>query len=181
MNIFDFSAKTIDGKEISLSEFKGKVLLIVNTASKCGFTKQYDGLQKLYEQYKDKGLEILGFPCNQFLEQEPGTEDEIVEFCKINFGVTFPLFSKIDVKGANAHPLYKYLTETAGFKGFDESTESGAFLSNFLKEKFPETLGNNDIKWNFTKFLINKNGEIVSRFESPIEPSEISSEIEKLF
>lgn len=180
MNIYDFKVKTIDGEDKNLSDYKGKALLIVNVASKCGFTKQYDGLEDLYKKYQDKGFEILGFPCNQFAEQEPGSSDEIKDFCRLNFGVTFPLFEKINVRGENAHPLYKYLSENATFKGFDETSESGKFLSDFLKKNFPDSLEGNSIKWNFTKFLIDKDGNLIERFESPIEPSEIAVHIEKL-
>jgi glutathione peroxidase len=131
MSVYPFKAKTIDGKEVSLSEYQGKALLIVNVASQCGFTPQYAGLESLYQKYKDKGFAVLGFPCNQFGAQEPGNEAEIKSFCDLNFGVTFPLFGKIDVNGANAHPLYKYLTSDK-----------------------PGVLGTEAIKWNFTKFLI---------------------------
>lgn len=180
MSVYNFKVKTIDGEEISLDKYKGKVLIIANTASKCGFTPQYADLQKLYDEYNDKGFEILGFPSNQFAEQEPGTNDEVKNFCQLNYGVTFPLFSKIDVRGASADPLFKYLSDTAPFKGFDLTKEKGKFLHDFLKENFPDYLEGNSIKWNFTKFLINKNGEVVGRFESPIVPLDIAPEIEKL-
>ncbi len=157
-SVYDFSAKSIDGKDVSLSEFKGKVMLIVNVASKCGFTPQYEGLEKLYEKYKDKGLVILGFPCNQFGKQEPGTEKEIAEFCKVNYGVTFPMFAKIDVNGENAHPLYK-----------------------FLKEKAPGILSTQDIKWNFTKFLVDREGNVVTRYAPATTPDSIEKEIQKYF
>ena len=153
-NIFNFSCKDINGEEINLSEYSGKVLLIVNTASKCGFTPQYKGLQDLYKKYFNQGFEILGFPCNQFGSQEPGTDQEIVEFCNINYDVTFPLFSKIEVNGPSAHPLFSFLTSDK-----------------------PGLLGTKAIKWNFTKFLINRNGEPVKRFSSKTAPEEISSEI----
>ena len=153
-NIFNFSCKDINGEEINLSDYSGKVLLIVNTASKCGFTPQYKGLQVLYRKYFNQGFEILGFPCNQFGSQEPGTDQEIVEFCNINYDVTFPLFSKIEVNGPSAHPLF-----------------------NFLTSDKPGLLGTKAIKWNFTKFLINRNGEPVKRFSSKTAPEEISSEI----
>jgi glutathione peroxidase len=181
MNIYDFTLKTIDGKDKSLADYKGKTVLIVNTASKCGFTKQYEGLEKLYKEYKDKGLEILGFPCNQFAAQDPGSDAEIQNFCKLNFGVTFQMFSKIAVRGEEAHPLYKYLTETAPYEGIDDKTEAGNFLLGYIKEHYPEFLKDNSIKWNFTKFLIDKKGNLVKRFESPIEPSDIAKEIEKIF
>jgi len=176
----DFSINTIKGETKNISEYAGKVLLIVNTASRCGFTKQYGGLQKLYDTYKDKGFEILGFPCNQFAEQEPEGNNEIQNFCQINFGVNFPLFEKTEVRGENANPLFKFLSEQLPFKGFDLTDESGKFLSDFLNKKFPEYLTDNSIKWNFTKFLIDRNGNAIERFESPIDPLDISSNIEKL-
>jgi glutathione peroxidase len=157
MNIHDFKAKTIDGKEISLADYKGKPLLIVNVASRCGFTPQYEGLEKLYEKYKDRGFEILGFPCNQFGAQEPGTEAEIKSFCDLNYGVTFPLFAKIDVNGPNAHPLYKYLTHDK-----------------------PGILGTEAIKWNFTKFLIDRNGEPVKRYGSAEKPESLGKDVENV-
>lgn len=157
MTVYDFSANSLEGKPVALSSFKGKVLVIVNTASKCGFTPQYEGLQKLYEQYKDKGLTILGFPCNQFGAQEPGSEPEIAEFCQRNYGVDFPMFEKVDVNGENAHPLYKYLSSEA-----------------------PGLLNTEAIKWNFTKFLVDKNGRVVERFAPNVAPSDLASEVEKL-
>jgi glutathione peroxidase len=157
MSIYDMTVKTIRGEEKSMADYKGKVLLIVNTASKCGFTPQYKELQELYDEYKDKGFEVLGFPCNQFGHQEPGSESEIESFCQLNYGVTFPMFAKIDVNGANAHPLFVYLTEKA-----------------------PGILGTKAIKWNFTKFLVDKNGNVISRFAPQTKPSELKQEIEKL-
>ncbi|MDH4263112.1 MAG: glutathione peroxidase [Spirochaetia bacterium] len=156
-DIYSFSANRIDGNEESLSKYKGKVLLIVNTASKCGFTPQYNGLQELYEKYKNQPFEILAFPCNQFGNQEPGNESEIVNFCASNFHVKFPLFSKIYVNGKNTHPLYKYLKKSA--KGI---------------------LGSNAIKWNFTKFLIDKHGRVIKRFASATKPEAIENDIVKL-
>lgn len=157
MSIYDFRVKTIRGEEQSLADYKGKVLLIVNTASKCGFTPQYKELQELYEQYRDRGFVVLGFPCNQFGHQEPGTEEEIEQFCQVNYGVTFPMFAKVDVNGENAHPLFQY-----------------------LKEKAPGVLGTKAIKWNFTKFLVDRNGNVVARFASQTKPSELKNEIEEL-
>lgn len=153
MSIYDYEVKAINGENVSLANYKGKIILIVNTASKCGFTKQYDGLQKLYEKYSEKDFEILGFPCNQFKQQEPGSDQDINSFCKLNFGVTFPMFSKIDVNGEEAHPLYKYLVEETGGK---------------------------KIPWNFTKFLIDRDGNIISRYHPMKKPKNISKEIDKL-
>ncbi len=157
MNIYDFSVSTIDGKTKSMRDYKGKVLLIVNVASKCGFTPQYKGLEKLHEHYHDRGLRVLGFPCNQFREQEPADEKEIANFCTVNFGVQFDMFSKIKVNGKDAHPLYKYL----------KKTETGF-------------LGTESIKWNFTKFLVDRDGKVVDRFGSTTTPKEIAPYIEKL-
>ncbi|HDX9612758.1 glutathione peroxidase [Bacillus toyonensis] len=157
MTVYDFSAKTITGGDISLKDYEGKALLIVNVASKCGFTPQYKGLQEVYDKYKDQGLEILGFPCNQFGGQEPGTEADITSFCELNYGVNFPLFAKIDVKGDKAHPLYTYMTEQA-----------------------PGLLGMKAVKWNFTKFLIGKDGKVVGRFAPQTKPVDLEVEIEKV-
>ncbi|WP_019133139.1 glutathione peroxidase [Peptoniphilus obesi] len=154
--IYDFTVKDIQGNDLSLEKFKGKVMLIVNTASNCGFTKQYDGLQKLYEKYKDQGFVILGFPCNQFGKQEPGDEKEIANFCTDTFNVTFPMMSKIEVNGENTHPLYK-----------------------FLKKEKGEVLGD-EIKWNFTKFLVDKEGNLVDRFAPQKTPEEIEDDIKEL-
>jgi glutathione peroxidase len=158
MKVYDYKVKDIKGNEVSLSEFSGKLLLIVNTASKCGFTPQYDGLEKLYQKYKEQGLVILGFPSNQFLAQEPGDNEEISSFCKINYGVTFPLFSKIDVRGDNADPLFQFLSEAAPFKGFELDKEMGRKIENVVKTYYPENLEGNGVKWNFTKFLIARDG-----------------------
>ena len=137
MNIYDFSAAAIGGQKVSFEDYKGKVVIIANTASKCGFTPQYEDLQKIYEKYNTQGLEILGFPCNQFAEQEPGNNDDVKSFCSLNYGVKFPLFEKIDVRGQNAHPLFKYLTENAPFKGFDLNNSIGKILNRMLQEKYP--------------------------------------------
>lgn len=177
--VYDFSAARLGGETISLDAYKGKVLLIVNVASKCGFTPQYEGLEALYQANKDKGFEILGFPCNQFLAQEPGSADEISSFCKLNYGVTFPLFAKVDVRGEKADPLYKYLTKTAPFGGFDEKYEGAKVIEGVLKEHYPEILATDDIKWNFTKFLIGRDGAVLGRFESYIEPKEIQPAVDK--
>lgn len=157
MSIYDFEIETIKGEKKTLNEYENKVLLIVNTASKCGFTPQYKQLQELYDEFKDQGFAVLGFPCNQFMGQEPGNHNEIERFCELNYGVTFPLFTKIDVNGENAHPLFTYL-----------STET------------PGLLGSKAIKWNFTKFLIDSNGYPVERFSPNTNPNKITPHIEKL-
>jgi glutathione peroxidase len=157
MSVYPFKVKSIDGTEISLSEYRWKALLIVNVASHCGFTPQYAGLESLYKKHKDKGFAILGFPCNQFGAQEPGNEAEIKSFCDLNFGVTFPLFAKIDVNGANADPLYKYLTTDK-----------------------PGVLGTEAIKWNFTKFLIDPKGEPVKRYASTTKPEDLEKDVESV-
>ena len=155
--VFDFEAQAADGSAVPLENYRGKVLLIVNTASKCGFTPQYDGLEALQKSYADKGFEVLAFPCNQFGGQEPGSEEEIVEFCTTRFNSTFPIFAKIDVNGADTHPLYAHLKSAA-----------------------PGVLGTKRIKWNFTKFLINQDGEVVERYGSQTKPEAIAKDIEKL-
>ena len=180
MSIYDYKAITIDGDEISLEQYKGKVLIIVNTASECGFTPQYEGLEKIYELYNDKDFEILGFPSNQFGGQEPGESQEIKNFCSINYGVTFQMFQKGDVRGENAQPLFKYLTDQAAFKGFDMNQPNEKGLSDFILEKYPEYIEGNSVKWNFTKFLVDKEGNIVERYESATEPSAMVSDIDKL-
>ena len=156
MNIYDFKVRDSKCVEVTMVTYKGKVLLIVNTATGCGFTPQYEGLQKLYDKYRDKGLEILDFPCNQFGNQAPGTEEEIHEFCTLNYGTTFPMFRKIDVNGKNADPLYKFLKK-----------EKGGFLGD-------------EIKWNFTKFLISRDGKVVERYAPVTKPEMIEADILKL-
>lgn len=157
MSIYEFSAKNIKGEEVSFEDYKGKVLLIVNTASKCGFTPQYEGLEKLYQKYKSQGLEILAFPCNQFGKQEPGTEEEIAQFCDLNFKVSFPLYSKVDVNGEGAHPLFKY-----------------------LKSELKGIMGTEGIKWNFTKFLVGKDGTPHNRYAPKDKPEALEEDIQKL-
>ena len=177
-NIYDFSAQSNKGETVQFSDYKGKVLLIVNTASKCGFTPQYDGLEALYQQYKDAGLVVIGFPCDQFGHQEPGTNEEIAEFCRINHGVTFPLMEKIEVNGENAHPLYKWLYSEKPFAGFGEG-DTAQFMDQMLSRKDPDYASNPDIKWNFTKFLIDKKGRVVARFEPVVAPEALGEFIEK--
>lgn len=156
MNIYDFKVRNAKGVEVPMTEYQGKVLLIVNTATGCGFTPQYEGLQNLYNKYKDKGLEILDFPCNQFGHQAPGTEEEIQEFCTLKYKTTFPLFAKIDVNGKNAAPLFTYL-----------KNQKGGFLGD-------------DIKWNFTKFLVSRDGKVVERYAPVTKPEKIENDILKL-
>lgn len=156
-SVYQFHAKTLDGKEVDFSQYRDRVLLIVNTASQCGFTPQYTGLQELHKEFGDKGLAVLGFPCNQFGGQEPGDNAEIATFCQRNFGVNFQMFEKVDVNGAQAHPLYRYLKSAA-----------------------PGLLGSEGIKWNFTKFLVDKNGKVVQRYAPTIKPDAIARDIEKL-
>jgi len=157
MNVYDFQATSLDGKPVDLAQYRGKVLLIVNTASKCGFTPQYQGLETVYRELHGRGLEVLGFPCNQFGSQEPGSEEEIGAFCEKNYGVSFPMFAKVDVNGDNAHPLFKH-----------------------LKGEAPGVLGTEGIKWNFTKFLIGRDGKVAKRYAPTTKPEEIADDIEKL-
>ena len=156
MNIYDFKVRSAKGEDVSMADYKGKVLLIVNTATGCGFTPQYEGLQKLYDKYKDKGLEILDFPCNQFGHQAPGTEEEIQEFCTLKYKTTFPLFAKVEVNGKNEEPLFRYL-----------KSQEGGFLGD-------------DIKWNFTKFLVSREGTVVGRYAPITKPESIECDIQKL-
>ena len=175
--VYDFTAVANDGSEVNFSDYKGKVLLVVNTASKCGFTPQYDGLEALYEKYKDQGLVIVGFPCDQFGHQEPGTAEEIEEFCRLNYGVTFPLMDKIEVNGDNAHPIYKWLYSEKPFAGFGEG-ETAQRMGQMLARMDPDYFSNPDIKWNFTKFLVDRKGNVVDRFEPMVTPEELATYIE---
>ena len=177
--IYDFTALSNKGKEVNFADYKGKVLLIVNTASKCGFTPQYDGLEALYQKYKDQGLVIIGFPCDQFGHQEPGTDEQIEEFCRINHGVTFPLMSKIEVNGDSAHPIYQWLKSQAGFAGFNPAHPLTKILDEMFTKADPDYASKPDIKWNFTKFLISKEGRVVSRFEPTTEPQDMEESIEQ--
>jgi glutathione peroxidase len=164
--IYDMSVRRIDGKECSLDSFKGKALLIVNVASKCGLTPQYEGLESLYKKYHSRGLEILGFPANEFLAQEPGSNQEIQDFCQLTYGVTFPMFEKIVVRGAGQHPLYTYLTDAKPVAQRDPGTDFEAELKKHgLTRENPK-----DILWNFEKFLIGKNGEVIGRFSPDMKP-----------
>ncbi|HMN44327.1 MAG TPA: glutathione peroxidase [Povalibacter sp.] len=154
---YDFEAKSLNGKPVQLQDFRGKALLIVNTASKCGFTPQYQGLEEVYKRFRDRGLIVLGFPCNQFGSQEPGSADEIGAFCEKNYGVSFPIFEKIDVNGDAAHPLYQW-----------------------LKDEAPGVLGSKGIKWNFTKFLVDRTGQVTSRYAPTTKPEDLAGDIEKV-
>ena len=174
--IYDFKVKNTNGEEILLEKYKGKVLLIVNTASGCGFTPQYEGLQKIYDEYKDKGFEILDFPCNQFFQQAPGSDAELSSFCKLTYGTTFETFAKIEVNGENASDLYKFLKSEAPQAEDDEESK---LLYGKLEDLGFKTDGE-DIKWNFTKFLVDKNGKIISRFAPTYEPEKLASIINDL-
>jgi len=179
--IYNFTVKDIDGKEVPLSQYKGKVLLIVNVASKCGLTPQYEGLEALYLKYKDQGLEILAFPCNQFLGQEPGTNEEIQNFCSLTYNVTFPLFEKIDVNGENESPLYTYLKEQAPFKGYPEGTEEFAAMLDEIHQKTGTGFDQGDaIRWNFGKFLVSKDGKTILRFEPMVTPADLEVDIQRM-
>ena len=174
--IYEFSVKDRKGREVSLKEYANEVVLIVNTAIKCGFTPQYEELEKLYETYHAKGFEILDFPCNQFGQQAPGTDESIHEFCKLTYGTEFTQFKKIKVNGDDAEPLYQFLKEQKGFAGWDESHPIYPILDKMLTEADPDYKQKADIKWNFTKFLINKKGQVIARFE----PTEKIANIAKL-
>ena len=175
--VYEFSVKDRKGKEVSLKEYANEVLLIVNTATKCGFTPQYEELEKLYEKYHSQGFEVLDFPCNQFGQQAPGTDESIHEFCKLNYGTEFPRFKKLKVNGDDADPLYKFLKEQKSFAGFDPLTP---VLDKLLSESNPAYKENADIKWNFTKFLINKRGQVVARFEPTESIENIAKQIEEI-
>jgi len=177
--LFDYKLKSLSGEEIPMRIYKGKVVVVVNTASKCGLTPQYEGLEAMYKKYKDQGLVILGMPCNQFLGQEPGSSSEIADFCQKNYGVSFPMFSKIEVRGENAHPLYKMMTTEKPFKGFDNS-DSGQKFKSFLSGKFPEIYEGNGVKWNFTKFIFDREGNLVKRIEPNIAPKDFEDEIARM-
>ncbi|WP_310602640.1 glutathione peroxidase [Anaerosporobacter sp.] len=175
MNVYDFLAKNANGETIHLKDYEGKVLLIINTATECGFTPQYDDLQDLYEQYQSSGLEILDFPCNQFGNQAPGSDEEIVSFCDSRFGITFPHFAKIDVNGEHALPLYMFLQNEKSFSGFDSEHPLTPIIESVLERTNPSYKTEADIKWNFTKFLIDRSGNVVERFE-PTERMDVIEE-----
>ena len=180
-SIYDIPVKDIKGNDVSLADYKGKVLLIVNVASKCGLTPQYEGLEALYQKYKDQGLEILGFPCNQFLEQEPGTNEEILDFCSINYNVTFPLFDKVDVNGKEESSLYTFLKSKAPFKGYPEEYEAFAAQLTMIHQKTGTGFEKGDaIKWNFGKFLVSKDGKTILRFEPMVSPEGLEADIQRM-
>ncbi len=178
--VYDFSVKTIDGKPATLGDYRGKLVLVVNVASQCGLTPQYQGLEALYQKYKERGLVILGFPCAQFENQEPGSEAEIKEFCALNYGVSFPLFSKIDVNGPHAHPLYTFMRAAQPGTTPDAAEIASNPLYSFLHAELPENLTGDTIKWNFTKFLIRRDGKVLKRFEPTVLPEAIDPEIQAL-
>ena len=179
VTIYDFKALDNKGEEVDMAQYRGKVLMIVNTASKCGFTPQYDGLEALYQKYKEQGLVILGFPCDQFKHQEPGSDEEIAEFCRVNHGVTFPLMKKTEVFGENAHPIFKYLTEQVP----DEKVSG---LKDKAVMKMVDSLSKSDgreeggVRWNFTKFLISKDGSVIKRYAPVAKPEDMESDIEAM-
>lgn len=173
MSVYDFTVKDTAQQDVKLSEYKGKVLLIVNTATGCGFTPQYAGLSDLYDKYRDQGFEILDFPCNQFLNQAPGTDEELASFCQINFGTKFKTFAKINVNGKDAHPLYTWLKENA-----IKDTENSEY-SDFKKvlTNLKQNIVGKDIKWNFTKFLVDKNGNVVARYAPTVKPEDLEADV----
>ena len=178
MSIYDYSFKTREGEEVSMAQYKGKVLLIVNTATGCGFTPQYDGLQDMYDAHQKDGLEILDFPCNQFANQAPGSDAEIHDFCTGRYGITFPQFSKIDVNGEDALPLFKYLTANTTFGG--SSGPMALILKPIVKKMDPDYKNNGNIKWNFTKFLVDREGNIVARFEPTDDMKVVTEKVEAI-
>ena len=179
MSIYDYAYTSIEGNPVSMSDYKGKVVLIVNTASKCGFAPQYEGLEALYQRYRDQGFEVIGFPCNQFMDQEPGDEAAISEFCSVRYGVTFPMSAKADVPGDDAIPLFRYLTEQKGFEGMGKGIKNKAF-DMMLKARYKDGYKDSQVKWNFTKFLVDRQGEVAARFEPVVEPADIAVHIGKL-
>lgn len=176
-SVYDFKVKDDTGNDVLLSDYKGRVLLIVNTATRCGFTPQYDELEALYEKYHGEGLEILDFPCNQFGQQAPGSIEEIHEFCTANFNIKFPQFDKIDVNGANAHPLYTWLKAQKGFGGFDVNDQRGKMMDGMLRKQDAEYDKKSDIKWNFTKFLISRDGRVLKRYEPTDKMTDLEADI----
>ncbi len=179
-SIYDINVTDARGRQVSLKQYKGQVLLIVNTATRCGFTPQYTELEQLYDKYHGKGLEILDFPCNQFGQQAPGSIAEIHDFCTANYDIHFPQFDKIDVNGADESPLYTYLKRKQGFAGFDLNDKTGKFMHEMLLRQDKDYAAKSDIKWNFTKFLVDRKGRIVCRFEPTDSMEEVEKEVERL-
>lgn len=179
-NVYQFCVKGENGQNVSLEKYAGKALLIVNTATKCGFTPQYEELESLYQDYRDKGFEILDFPCNQFGEQAPGSYEEIHAFCTGKYNISFPQFEKIDVNGENADPLFVYLKSQKGFQGFNTKDRIGKFLDNRFRKQDPNYDQNPDIKWNFTKFLVDKEGNVVERFEPTATAADIEVKLKEI-
>jgi len=179
-NVYQFCVKGENGQNVSLEKYAGKALLIVNTATKCGFTPQYEELESLYQDYKDKGFEILDFPCNQFGEQAPGSYEEIHAFCTGKYNISFTQFEKIDVNGENADPLFVYLKSQRGFQGFNTKDRIGKFLDNRFRKQDPNYDQNPDIKWNFTKFLVDKEGKVVERFEPTATAADIEAKLKEI-
>ena len=176
-SIYDFKVKDDVGQEVSLADYQGKVLLIVNTATRCGFTPQYKELEALYEKFSKDGFEILDFPCNQFGEQAPGTIQEIHSFCMANFDIHFPQFDKIEVNGANEHPLYTFLKAQKGFGGFDMNDQRGRFMDDMMRKRDADYDKKADIKWNFTKFLVSRDGRVLKRYEPTDQMSDIEADV----
>ena len=176
--IYDFKALNNKGAEVDFKDYEGKVLLIVNTASKCGFTPQYDGLEALYQKYKDKGLVVIGFPCDQFAHQEPGSNEEIAEFCRINHGVTFPLMAKVDVNGSNAEPIFEFLKAQAPAEEYNGLKAKAT--QKLLKGLRKSVEKDSDILWNFTKFLVSRDGSVVKRFAPTAEPKDFAKDVESM-
>ena len=179
-SIHQFSVKGRDGKNVRLEDFSGQVLLIVNTATRCGFTPQYEALEAMYERLHDKGFEILDFPCNQFGQQAPGTDEEIHSFCQLNYHTAFPQFAKVEVNGANADPLFRHLVSNTTFQGFPPDGKIAPILEKMLSKADPDYASKPDIKWNFTKFLVDKDGRIVRRFEPTAPLSEVEAAVREL-
>ncbi len=178
--LYDFEVLGMDSKKVSLEDYKGKVMLIVNSATKCGFTPQYDDLEKLYEKYNEEGFVVLDFPCNQFNEQAPGSNEEIVSFCQMNFGVSYPMFSKIDVNGENEDPLYTFLKKEQPFVRLNPEHPSTTRLESIIEEKDPDFRNNSNIKWNFTKFLVDREGNVIRRFEPTHDMKDVEEKIKEL-
>ncbi|MET3289912.1 UNVERIFIED_CONTAM: glutathione peroxidase [Brevibacillus sp. OAP136] len=182
MSIYDFQYKLhmSDGTPVDMSDYRGSVLLIVNTASRCSYSRQFAGLQRLYDSYRAQGFKLLAFPCNQFNEKEPGSDVDIRQYCESNFGLTFPFFAKTEVRGPKAHPLFRELSAQAPFQGFDPVTPNAQWMQEFLETKHPDIYANDGVKWNFSKFLLDRNGMVKARFETTVEPEAIAPHIEAL-